>query len=71
MKKMIGTWCGVPLSELPREDLEQALIGTHAELMKASAENCRLSVQNVRLMADLARERQASWFTKLARHAFS
>lgn len=53
---MVASWMGVPLSEVPREELEQALIDTHRQLEQAQKSWCEASVGEVRALAALRRE---------------
>jgi len=51
----IAYWKGVRLSEVPREELEQALVEAHQEIERLSRRECELSVANIKQLGLLAR----------------
>ena len=55
--KTISTWMGVPLSEVPREELEREFVIAHRQIAMLSDRVCEYSIENMKLHATLARER--------------
>ena len=53
----IAYWMGVPITELPRAELEQALIDTFRELQAAQEAMHRSSVAYIHDLAAMARSR--------------
>lgn len=51
----IVTWHGVPLGDMPRDKLEQALIDTYRELQEMKERSARASVERMDMLADLVR----------------
>ena len=52
---MITYWLGVPLNEVPRDELEAALTDTCLELERTRAAALKASVGEIRALADRAR----------------
>lgn len=61
----IALWMGVPLSDLPREELEQALINTCKALEESRRAECDRSVAHIRDLAAMARWRNKSFIGRL------
>lgn len=53
----IASWRGVPLSDVPRDELEQALVDAHQELQEAQSVACDASIREIHTLAELGRER--------------
>jgi len=48
-------WMGEPLSNLPREELENLFIAAHARINELERELCDLSIQHIQDLGRLAR----------------
>ena len=54
---MLNNWCGVPISEVPRYELEIALINTYGELEYQQKLVTDLLVENAKLHCFIAKEK--------------
>ena len=63
----IALWRGVPLNEVPRDELECALMNAHIALMKNAEDRALQSIERVNELAMSARRRNATWLSRLLR----
>lgn len=67
------TWMGVPLNEIPRDQLEQELVNAWTELGRLRKENADKSVNYIRDIAAMAKrihEAKKPFFYKLLDRVF-
>lgn len=53
----ITTWMGIPLPEVPRDELEREFIAAHERIIYLEDRQCQLSVEHINLLAELAMEK--------------
>jgi hypothetical protein len=54
--EMVGYWMGAPLNEVPREELEEALIDAHRQITLLNRQLCEVSVRHIRDLAAMGRQ---------------
>lgn len=52
---MIVYWCGEPLSDMPREELEREFVAAHHEIQKLNERIAEMSVRHIQDLGILAR----------------
>ena len=63
----IALWRGVLLNEVPRDELERALIEAHIALLESTKELALQSIERVKELATSARRRNTTWLSRLLR----
>jgi hypothetical protein len=49
----IAYWMGVPISEMPREELEREFVAAHRRIQELERNICERSVEHIRDLAEM------------------